>query len=122
MTRYDSRRLQRFKSSTETSAYSSTCKTPVSLRSSSSTNSFTGQVFLCNQTTKDDVLHQFQTLYMDVRVREVAHEMGDKKLPSLVKEIWLLSKLCTIRIVLKSCTIDTEVTTIGNQVIETTWR
>ena len=34
----------------------------------------------CNQTTKDDVRHQFQTLYMDVRVREVAHEMGDKKL------------------------------------------
>ena len=43
-------------------------------------------------------------------------------LPSLVKEIWLLSKLCTIRIVVKSCTIDTEVTTIGNQVIEKTWR
>ena len=114
MTRYDSHRLQRFKSLTETSAYSSTCKTPVSLRSSSSTKSFTGQVFLCNQTTKDDVLHQFQTLYKDVRVREVAHEMGDVKLfACLVKEIWLLSKLCTIRIVLKSCTIDTEVTAIG---------
>ena len=43
-------------------------------------------------------------------------------LPSLVKEIWLLSKLCAIRIVLKSCTFDTGVIKIGNHVIETTWR
>ena len=63
MTRCDSHKLQRFKSSTEPSADSSTCETPNSLRSSSNAKNFTGKCFFCNQTAEDDVLHQCQTLH-----------------------------------------------------------
>ena len=74
MARYVSHKLQRFKLSTEPSAVSSTCETPRSLRSSSNAKNFTGKCFFCNQTAEDEVLHQCQTLYMDFRVRKIAHE------------------------------------------------
>ena len=123
MTRYDSHKLHRFKSLTEPFVDSSSRETPHSLRSSSNAKNFIGRYFFCNQTAEDDVLHQRQTFHMGLRVRKIPHGWVIQScLPSLVKEIWLLSKLCAIRIVLKSCTFDTEVTKIGNHVIETTWR
>ena len=66
MTRYDSCKLQRFKSSNEHSAGKSTCEALRSLGSSSSAKSFTGKLFFHNQNTNADVFHQFQTLYMNV--------------------------------------------------------
>ena len=80
MTRYGCQKLQCFKSSTEPSADSSKCETPRSLRSCGNAKNFTGKYFFCNQTVEDDVLHQCQTLYMDVRVRKIAQELGDAKL------------------------------------------
>ena len=93
MTRYDSHKLQCFKSSSEPSADSSTCETSRSLRSSSNAlrsssnaKNLIGKCFFCNQTAEDDVLHQCKTLYMDVRVRKVAHELGDTKLLAKLTE------------------------------------
>ena len=88
MARYDSNKLQRFKLSTEPSAGISICKTPRSLRSISSSNArdFTGRCFFYNQTADDDVLHQCQTLYMDFRVRKIAHELGHTKLRAKLSE------------------------------------
>ena len=98
MTRYDSHKLQCFKSSSEPSADSSTCETSRSLRSSSNAlrsssnaKNFTGKCFFCNQTAEDDVLHQCKTLYMDVRVRKVAHELGDTKLLAKLTEWYLVA-------------------------------
>ena len=91
MTRYDSHKLQRFKSSSEPSADSSTSETPRSLRSSSNAKNFIGKCFFCNQTAEDDVLHQCKTLYMDVRVRKVAHELGDTKLLAKLTERYLVA-------------------------------
>ena len=53
MTRYDSHKLQRYKSLTEPSADISTCTTPCSLRSSINAKNFTGKCFFCNQTAKN---------------------------------------------------------------------
>ena len=86
MTRYDSYKLQRFKSSNEHSAGKSTCEAPRSLGSSSSAKSFTGKFFFHNQNIKADVFHQFQTLQMNmdmvdmVTVEAVYHSNSLRKL------------------------------------------
>ena len=85
-TRYDSHKLQRFKSSTETSADSSTCETSRSLRSNGSAKSITGKIFFCSQTAKDNLLHQLQTLHIDVCVRKITHKLVDTILLAKVSE------------------------------------
>ena len=83
--RCDSHRPRRFKLP-EPSADSSKCETPRSLRSSINAKNFTGKCFLCHRTSEDDVLHQFQTLYMDVHVTKVAGELGDTNLFTKLSE------------------------------------
>ena len=47
---------------------------------------FTGKCFFCNQTAENDVLYQSQTLYIDVCLRKIAHELGDTKLLAKLSE------------------------------------
>ena len=86
MTRYDSHKLQRFKSSTEPSADTSTCETSRSLRSSSNAKNFSEKCFFCNQTAEDDVVLQCQAFYTELRVSKIAHELGDTKLLAKLSE------------------------------------
>ena len=61
-------------------------ETPRFLSSRSITKNFTGKCFFCNQTAKNDVLHQCQGLLMDVRVGKIALKLGDTKLLAKLRE------------------------------------
>ena len=123
MTRYDSHKLQRFKSSAEPFADSSRRETPRSLRSSISAKNFTAKCFFCNQIVEDDVLHQCQTLFMDAHMRMIALEVGDTKLFAKPREEDMAAAEAVYHLnCFKKLSICTEATKIGKQVIETTWR
>ena len=80
MARYDSHKLQRFRSSVGPFADSRRLERPLSLSSSISAKNFTSKCFFCNQVVEDHVFDQYQTLFMDAHLRMIALELGDMKL------------------------------------------
>lgn len=49
-------------------------------RRSLSAKNFTEKCFFCDNTNESEVLHVCQTLYLDMRIRNIAQEMNNKKL------------------------------------------
>ena len=62
-----------------------------------SANNFTKACFFCDAKNDSEALHKYQTLYLDIRVWKIAHEMLDPNCwKDCLKETWLPQKRITI--------------------------
>ena len=59
---------------------------PRNSRRNVATHNFTGLCFFCDLGVSVGVLHSCRTLYLDIRERKIAQEIGDKKLTAKLSE------------------------------------
>ena len=57
-----------------------------STRRNTTTHNFSGNCFFCDKEDEEIELHLCQTLYLDMRVRKIAHELNDTKLLAKLSE------------------------------------
>ena len=84
MTRYDQQKLQRKIKQRNNDEGSS--ETPQCSRNTVSANNFKEKCFFCDKVEACGTLHSCQTLYLDMRVRKIAHELADTKLLAKLSE------------------------------------